>query len=399
MINKYPLITVKCLSKKFCKNLKSSLMYGIQDSLSEVLYGQTTTNLRKNEFWALKDVSFELHRGECLGLIGRNGAGKTTLLKILSGLIKPDKGSVTLKGKVGGLIALGAGFNGILSGRENIKINGAILGYPPKTVDDKIDEIIDFAEIPEFIDSPVNTYSSGMSVRLGFAIAAILTKPDILLLDEVLAVGDIEFTIKCLNAVRKLVKNSAVVFVSHNMHLVSKFCTKTIVFEKGESIGVFNTSNGINKYLDSLNFQNNRIDRNDHSFKDFILRNRNFESYDEVNGKFQIDHGKKTILTFTLNSNINLKQKIVLEIHNKENIPILKYICNVLDIRKGINDIEVDLKELNLNSGSYSITIGLIDYFSNEITYRLEQQSPFFIKSDSYYNSDIIIQTYSKINN
>ena len=122
---------------------------------------------------------------------------------MLSGLIKPDKGTITLKGKVGGLIALGAGFNGILSGRENIRINGAILGYSREEIEDRMQEIIDFAEIPDFIDAPVNTYSSGMSVRLGFAIAAILTKPDVLLLDEVLAVGDIGFTIKCLNAVRK----------------------------------------------------------------------------------------------------------------------------------------------------------------------------------------------------
>ena len=143
-----------------------------------------------------------------MGLLGKNGAGKTTLLKMLSGLIKPDKGTVSLKGKVGGLIALGAGFNGILTGRENIRTNGAILGYSRKEIEERMNQIIDFAEIHEFIDSPVNTYSSGMNVRLGFAIAVILSKPDVLLLDEVLAVGDIGFTIKCLNAVREMMKNS-----------------------------------------------------------------------------------------------------------------------------------------------------------------------------------------------
>ena len=230
------LVTCQGISKKFCRNLKKSLWYGVKDGVSEIVRGQSTDTLRKDEFWALNDISFELRRGECLGLLGRNGAGKTTLLKVLSGLIKPDKGTITLKGKVGGLIALGAGFNGILSGRENIRINGAILGYSREEIEDRMQEIIDFAEIPDFIDAPVNTYSSGMCVRLGFAIATILTKPDVLLLDEVLAVGDIGFTIKCLNAVREMMKNSAVIFVSHNMQFISQFCTRVVLFNQGKVI-------------------------------------------------------------------------------------------------------------------------------------------------------------------
>ena len=164
------LITCQGISKKFCRNLKKSLWYGVKDGVSEIVRGQSSYTLRKDEFWALDDISFELRRGECLGLLGRNGAGKTTLLKVLSGLIKPDKGTIKLKGKVGGLIALGAGFNGILSGRENIRINGAILGYSRDQIEDRMQEIIDFAEIPDFIDAPVNTYSSGM--RYAWALRA-----------------------------------------------------------------------------------------------------------------------------------------------------------------------------------------------------------------------------------
>ncbi len=177
------------MSKKFCRSLKRSLWYGAADMAREVAgAGTRHDRLRKDEFWAVDDVSFELRRGECLGLVGRNGAGKTTLLKVLNGLIKPDSGSIALQGKVGALIALGAGFNPILTGRENIYINGSILGLTKREIHDKMEEIIDFAEIRDFVDSPVQCYSSGMNVRLGFAVAASMN-PDILVVDEVLAVG------------------------------------------------------------------------------------------------------------------------------------------------------------------------------------------------------------------
>src|SRR4051794_37523007 len=222
------LVRVEGLSKKFCRSLKKSLWYGMIDMSREIVpFGRDDSGsghpLRADEFWAVNGVSFELRRGECLGLIGRNGAGKTTLLRMLNGLIKPDQGRIEMRGTVGALIALGAGFNPVLTGRENIYVNAAVLGMAKQFVDSKIDEIIDFAEIREFINSPVQTYSSGMNVRLGFAVAAILIKPDILFLDEVLAVGDIGFAIKCLNTVRRISTKSAVVFVSHNMQQISWF--------------------------------------------------------------------------------------------------------------------------------------------------------------------------------
>src|SRR5690554_5072510 len=189
--SKEVLVKVEGLSKKFCKDLKTSLWYGVKDLVSGVRGSDTERLLRPKEFWAVKDISFELRRGECLGLIGHNGAGKSTLLKILNGLINPDAGKVTIKGRVGALIELGAGFNPILSGREDIYNNGAILGFTKKEIDDKLDAIIDFAEIREFIDMPVQNYSSGMKVRLGFAVAAQM-EPDVLIIDEVLAVGDLD---------------------------------------------------------------------------------------------------------------------------------------------------------------------------------------------------------------
>jgi lipopolysaccharide transport system ATP-binding protein len=230
------LIRVEGVSKKFCKDLRTSLRYGVSDAFGEVFGRSRTSALRTREFWAVHEVSFELRRGECLGLIGHNGAGKTTLLRMLNGLIKPDGGRIEIRGQVGALIALGAGFNPILTGRENIYINASVLGLSRKLVDERIQEIIDFAEMAEFIDMPVQHYSSGMTVRLGFAVAAILIEPDILFLDEVLAVGDVGFTIKCLNRVRQLMRTSAVVFVSHSMPFISSFCTRVLVMDHGRTV-------------------------------------------------------------------------------------------------------------------------------------------------------------------
>lgn len=226
------LVKVEHLSKKFCKDLKTSLWYGVKDLYANILGNKEERKLRPDEFWAVKDISFELRRGECLGLIGHNGAGKSTLLKILNGLINPDEGKVTIKGRVGALIELGVGFNPIMSGRENIYNNGAILGFSKKEIDAKVEEIIDFAEIREFIDMPVQNYSSGMKVRLGFAVAAQM-EPDVLIIDEVLAVGDIGFRVKCFNRISELLNSCAVIFVSHSMPQVARISTHVMHVKKG----------------------------------------------------------------------------------------------------------------------------------------------------------------------
>ena len=228
------LIKAEHVSKKFCLSLKKSLWYGLKDMGKELL-GMSQGNsgqLRPKEFWAVNDVSFEVKRGECLGLIGRNGAGKTTLLKMLNGLIKPDAGRIEMRGRVGALVALGACFNPVLTGRENIYVNASVLGIPKKEVDRKLDEIVDFAEIGDFIDTPVQNYSSGMAVRLGFAVASSL-EPDILLLDEVLAVGDLGFQYKCFCRIGELMKRAAVIFVSHSMASVASTCKRAMLMEHG----------------------------------------------------------------------------------------------------------------------------------------------------------------------
>lgn len=235
-------VLVRCenVGKKFSRDLKQSLWYGINDIVSDFFdrdkrESETQRPLRRGEFWANRDISFELKRGQCLGLIGRNGAGKTTLLKMLNGLIKPDAGRIELHGKTNALIALGAGFNPILTGHENIYINGSILGLSRRQIKDRLDEIVDFAELKEFLDSPIRNYSSGMQVRLGFAIAAVLVKPDILLLDEVLAVGDASFQVKCVNVIRRLQRSGvSICLVSHNLQNILRYCDQGLYLSGGE---------------------------------------------------------------------------------------------------------------------------------------------------------------------
>jgi lipopolysaccharide transport system ATP-binding protein len=303
--NQEVLVKVEGVSKKFCRSLKRSLWYGVCDIAGElnpfakfgakgIEHGVAGSNprvtchsfadgpspkasvhvtseardadLRDGEFYAVRDVSFELRRGECLGLIGHNGAGKTTLLKMLNGLIKPDSGRIEMNGRVAALIALGAGFNPILTGRENIYINGSVLGLSKKEIDGRIDEIIDFAEIGEFIDMPVQNYSSGMQVRLGFAVATAL-EPDVLILDEVLAVGDARFRSKCYRRIAKLRHRAAVIFVSHAMEQIGRICSSAIVLSMGKSLFDGNTSEAIQIY-ENLDADNSSVEAGFHEVVD-----------------------------------------------------------------------------------------------------------------------------------
>jgi len=231
------LVKVESVSKKFCRDLKKSLWYGVQDIAGELLgRNGAKAELRSHEFWALRGVSFQLRRGETLGLIGHNGAGKSTLLKLLNGLIKPDKGRITVRGRVGGLLELGTGFNPILTGRENVYTSAALLGIPKRHVDRIMDDIIDFAQLRDFIDTPVLSYSSGMKVRLGFAVAAQL-QPDVLLIDEVLAVGDIAFQARCHACLNELKRRGvATIFVSHNLSQLLYFCNRGMLLRQGQVV-------------------------------------------------------------------------------------------------------------------------------------------------------------------
>lgn len=248
-----PIIQLNNVSKKFCKSFRKSLFYGVLDIGAE-LFGKNKNpkQLRKDEFWAVKDVTFYVEPGETVGLIGHNGAGKTSLLRMIGGLIKPDMGQIEINGRVQALIALGAGFNPVLTGRENIYVNAALMGFSKKEINKRFDDIVAFSGLYEFLDMPVQSYSSGMVVRLGFSVAAFL-EPDVLLVDEVLSVGDLAFRTKCQVRIQEL-RNAgvAIIIVSHNLHTISHLCPRSITLEKGKIIYDGDTETAIDLYRTSL---------------------------------------------------------------------------------------------------------------------------------------------------
>jgi lipopolysaccharide transport system ATP-binding protein len=246
------LLAVERVSKKFCRTLRRSLLYGLADIAGELTGGSARTALRPGEFWALGDVSFTLQRGQSLALVGPNGAGKTTLLRIISGLIRPDTGSITARGRLAPLIALGAGFNPVLTGRENIYVNMSILGLGRKDINARFDAVVEFAEIGHALDAPVQSYSAGMTARLGFA-CAIHTDPDVLLIDEVLAVGDIKFRMKCYRRLAELRQSgTAFVLVSHSPAAVLSACDTGLYLNEGRPVCLGDAATVIGQYEEDL---------------------------------------------------------------------------------------------------------------------------------------------------
>ncbi|GFE58474.1 ABC transporter ATP-binding protein [Geobacter sp. AOG1] len=390
------LVSVDNVSKKFCRSLKKSLWYGMLDLGSELLGRRHGGNgeLRSDEFWAVKDVSFELKRGECLGLIGLNGAGKSTLLRILNGLIKPDQGRVEMRGRVGAMISLGAGFNPILTGRENIYINASVLGLTKKEIDERIDEIIDFSELGDFIDAPVQNYSSGMNIRLGFAVATALD-PDILLLDEVLAVGDFSFRFKSYRRIHNLISNCAVILVSHSMNDIAAVCTNAIVMKGGEGEKFQNVTEAINAYY-KLNLPDTTEE-------------------DAVGRIFQIHPPLISAEVVICNPKVDYRGRLDVEIHLETSEPlqdvVVSFDCrnslnvqclnwnsmnsdNVINIPKGKSRFCFSIHPLLLNADRYywslwlahRATIGPLIYSNRAGSF--EVQSKYFSNSHIPYLAD-----------
>src|SRR3990167_8845525 len=255
-----PIITIKGIGKKYNITHQRGGYVALLDVLTNIL--KSPLNFlkykakeivgldKKEEFWALRDINFTVNKGEVIGIIGRNGAGKSTLLKILSQITPPTTGEIKIHGRVGSLLEVGTGFHPELTGRENIFLNGAILGMKKTEIIKKFDKIVKFADIEKFLDTPVKHYSSGMYVRLAFSVAAHM-EPDILIIDEVLAVGDVEFQKKCLGKMEEVTKKDGrtIFFVSHNMGAIQSLCTRAILLEKGRLAAEGAPADVIRRYL------------------------------------------------------------------------------------------------------------------------------------------------------
>ncbi|WP_276382058.1 ABC transporter ATP-binding protein [Flavobacterium sp. H4147] len=315
--------------------------------------------------WALEDINFEVERGEVLGIIGKNGAGKSTLLKILSKVTTPTTGSIKSRGRIASLLEVGTGFHGEMTGRENIYINGAILGMTKKEITSKLKEIIEFSGCERYIDTPVKRYSSGMTVRLAFAVAAFL-EPEILVIDEVLAVGDAEFQKKAIGKMQDISKQGGrtVLFVSHNMAAVKSLCTKGLVLVNGKVAMTGNVENAVNYYLSQdSEAMNRKVFSSEYDKKDFTLHEISLNAVDklfeepldeyqeiEINTLFTLkDSSKKLHVTFVLNNDTG------------EPLFTFSHINNGLTLKEGLNKIKCSLPKGFLNIGTYYLSFYVIE--------------------------------------
>jgi homopolymeric O-antigen transport system ATP-binding protein len=316
------------------------------------------------EFWALKDVGFEIKQGDRVGVIGRNGAGKSTLLKILSRITEPTTGRAKISGRVASLLEVGTGFHSELTGRENIFLNGAILGMSRAEVKNKFDEIVAFAEVEKFLDTPVKRYSSGMYVRLAFAIAAHL-EPEILIVDEVLAVGDVAFQNKCLGKMEDAGKEGrTVVFVSHNMAAITRLCSQILLLKKGNIEFRGEVNAGINKYLRQAGTAN-KLDFKDMSNHIGALSFSRFTSVklfdlkDHTASEFKVGDGLRLKIEFELFEDI-FNLELGFGIFNVLGIRYSLFIAEweglPIDFKKGHHQIICDIPSLPYLPGKYGIT-------------------------------------------
>ena len=392
-------VRVEGVSKKYCKSLKRSMLYGVKD-IARNTFGLSSHSdkLRKHEFWALDDISFKVKKGETLGIIGPNGSGKTTLLKLLNGIFWPDKGKISIKGKVGALIEVGAGFHPLLTGRENIYINAAILGMTKEETDKKFDAIVEFADIGDFLDVPVKHYSSGMFVRLGFAVA-VHCEPDILLVDEVLAVGDVDFQSKSFKKMQEILNRGvSIVFVSHNMDAVRRICKKVIFLNHGKSIDSGESEKMILKYEKDMFLS---------AHEDFGDLNKIAQKKIQRRGTGEAQITKVNILDKDgrAKSIFKMGEKIVIQIHYFASKRIYRPIFLVgirdtngtycveadsekdefnLDFISGKGSVTIVFDNFNLASGTYMMSValrikGAVDYVDI-----LKHALHFYVESSHY---------------
>jgi lipopolysaccharide transport system ATP-binding protein len=365
-------IRVDNLSKEYVIGAREKVRESFREMLYESLLAPYRRIVRQaggaghdERFWALKDVGFEVRPGETVGIIGKNGAGKSTLLKILSRITAPTTGRIELYGRVSSLLEVGTGFHPELTGRENIFLNGAILGMGKAEIRKKFDEIVSFSEIEKFIDTPVKRYSSGMYVRLAFAVAAHM-EPEILIIDEVLAVGDVEFQRKCLGKMGNVsAEGRTILFVSHNMSAVQKLCSSCILLDKGRILSSGKTPGVIDKYMDSNSGNRMEIEIPEPGNKDSIpgyaykLRVENAEG----NPISEVPVGEP----WRVRVFFHLKKRtehfvIALGMTSILDVPLRTSYSQYQDLEPGDYQVIFTERSLLLSTGKYNLILGLSSY-------------------------------------
>jgi lipopolysaccharide transport system ATP-binding protein len=350
-----PILEIKDISKKFRIHHEQQVYHSIRDNITCLFKKKAKGS--DEDFWALKNVSFTVERGESVGIIGRNGAGKSTLLKILSKITPPSAGKIICRGRTASLLEVGTGFHGELSGRENIFLNGSILGMKKKEIESKFDEIIDFSGVEKFIDTPLKHYSSGMQLRLAFSVAAFL-EPEILIIDEVLAVGDMEFQKKCISKMDDITHNGGktILIVSHNMGVLKKLCNKALLFNKGRMDEQGAVENVISKYVQHHSHEPeiSKKGNRDVQVKNLTLRNSDgkaagsFFTFEKIGVEIECAADRDYAnLSFALGFN---------DINNLRIITLWTKLINAdFDVKKGMFSLFISISELRLVPGEYSL--------------------------------------------
>jgi lipopolysaccharide transport system ATP-binding protein len=367
------------------------LVRGKEDPFLKIGEANDRSTKGESEYvWALQDINFEVKRGEVLGIIGKNGAGKSTLLKILSRVTSPTTGEIKTKGRIASLLEVGTGFHPELTGRENIYLNGAILGMTKTEIKEKEDEIIAFSGCERYIDTPVKRYSSGMTVRLAFAVAAHL-EPDILVVDEVLAVGDAEFQKKAIGKMQDISHSDGrtVLFVSHNMAAVKSLCTRAIVLEHGKTVFEGGTDDAVDFYLNQTKDKSNsylskKNGRDENYIKSIkVVTSKN--GFQEFNQDLHVE--------ITINCTEKIQEPAIsYQIINNDNIPIIHELVlsteQAFGEEKGVYILTSSIINLKLYEGEYGLNVFFADNFSKNTYDRLFEVCHFeIINSDkrSYY--------------
>lgn len=396
------MIKVENLSKEYRLYDKPS------DRLKQILFGDVKTYYR--QFNALHDLNFDIHKGESIGIVGRNGSGKSTLLQLIAGTLTPTSGQLEVNGRVSALLELGSGFNPEFTGKENVYLNGAILGISKEEMDTRYDDIIEFADIGQFINQPVKTYSSGMYVRLAFAVA-INVEADILIVDEALAVGDTKFQIKCINKMKEIKKNgTTILFVSHAGEQVKRFCDKVIWLENGQIKEIGDAASVVNHYEDSLQMEN--LNQQIESAAEEIIEETNNDVLEERNPEILAKIKNVNTNQIRINTFDEFKVTVEYEIYQKEIPNFLlgvaiyggdrKYIFGPnthldkyeVPNSKGLHMVEYRIPSVPLMAGTYFIDVGIfvdgglvcLDYI-NEVK-QVSIESEYFSEGLVYINHE-----------